>query len=84
MCVIKMFLKYSKLLHMVSIHIRVSNKIRVADGIRRDELVSICEWMKIVTRSFEVAVRVMLNLQTLNLILKPQSAVFLGKLYIMD
>ena len=34
--------------------------------------------MKIVTWQSEVAVRLRLNLETLTLILKPQSAVFLG------
>ena len=37
------------------------------------------EWMKMYTGHFEVAVRVRLNLETLILILKTQSAVFRSK-----
>ena len=36
------------------------------------------EWMKIFTLQFEVAVRVRPTLETLTLILRPQSAIFSG------
>ena len=41
------------------------------------------EWMEIFTFQFEVAVRVRLNIETLTLIIRPQSAIFLGGLRLL-
>ena len=42
------------------------------------KVISKIKWVKKRTIQFEVAVRVRLKIETLSLILKPQSAVFLG------
>ena len=47
-----------------------------------DRNISSDVWMKFLTRQFEVRVSARLNVETLTLILKPQSVVLLGELYI--
>ena len=52
----------------------------MAGQLRDTPLLCLHQWVKISTLQLEVAVRVGLNLETLTLILKPQSSVFLGRL----
>ena len=46
--------------------------------------VKVKEWVKFVIQQFEVAVRVRPTLETLTLILRPQSAIFSGGLKCLD